>query len=54
MPLTTWASWTLGCEAESTLSLDDPLPFVRSTLYRLTGGKPGQTGVWRGRVAAGS
>ncbi|MGA9322528.1 MAG: GNAT family N-acetyltransferase [Xanthobacteraceae bacterium] len=54
MPLTTWASWTLGCEAKSTLSFDDPLPFVRSTLYRLTGGKPEQTGVWRGRVAAGS
>jgi D-aspartate ligase len=49
MPLTTWASWTFRCEAKSTLSLDDPLPFVRSTLYRLTGGNPGQTGVWRGR-----
>jgi D-aspartate ligase len=54
MPLTTWVSWTFRCEAKSTLSFDDPLPFVRSTLYRLTGGKPGRTGVWRGRAAGRS
>jgi len=56
MPLTTWASWTLGCEAKSTLSFDDPMPFVRSTLYRLGGGRggPEQTGVWRGRIGIGT
>jgi len=35
VPLTTWVPWVLGCEAKSTLSWDDPLPFLRSTLYRL-------------------
>jgi len=56
VPLTTWAAWTLGCEAKSTLSFDDPLPFLRSTFYRLAGrrGAPEQTGVWRGRVRSGS
>jgi len=54
MPLTTWASWTFRCEAKSTLSFDDPLPFVRSTFYRLAGVKSGQTGVWRGRDSARS
>jgi predicted ATP-grasp superfamily ATP-dependent carboligase len=51
MPLTTWASWALGCEAKSTLSWDDPLPFVRSTLHRLAGKrlKQDQIGAWRGR-----
>jgi hypothetical protein len=56
MPLTTWAAWALGCEAKSTLSVDDPLPFLRSTFYRLAGGNRGseQTGVWRGRIRIGS
>ncbi len=56
MPLTRWASWTFACEAKSTLSLDDPLPFLRSALYRLTGGHRAseQTGMWRGRVHTGS
>jgi len=51
MPLTTWVSWALACEAKSTLSWDDPLPSVRSTLHRLAGGhlKQDQTGAWRGR-----
>ena len=51
MPLTTWVSWALACEAKSTLSWDDPLPFVRSTLHRLAGRhlKQDQTGAWRGR-----
>jgi predicted ATP-grasp superfamily ATP-dependent carboligase len=51
VPLTTWASLALGCEAKSTLSWDDPLPFVRSTLHRLAGKhlKQEQTGAWRGR-----
>jgi D-aspartate ligase len=51
IPLTAWASWVLGCEAKSTLSWDDPMPFVRSTLHRLTGGRleSGQEGRWRGR-----
>lgn len=37
MPLTAWMSWTVGCEAKSTLTLDDPLPFMRSTLFRFVG-----------------
>jgi CelD/BcsL family acetyltransferase involved in cellulose biosynthesis/predicted ATP-grasp superfamily ATP-dependent carboligase len=51
MPLTMWAFWALGCEAKSTLSWDDPLPFVRSTLHRLAGKrlKQDQIGAWRGR-----
>jgi D-aspartate ligase len=56
MPLTTWAAWTLGCEAKSTLSVDDPLPLLRSALHRLAGGHgaPEQNGVWRGRIRIGS
>jgi CelD/BcsL family acetyltransferase involved in cellulose biosynthesis/predicted ATP-grasp superfamily ATP-dependent carboligase len=34
--LTTWLPWMIGCEAKSALSLSDPMPLVRSTLYRLT------------------
>jgi D-aspartate ligase len=37
IPLTAWLPWMLGCEAKSSLSWDDPLPFVRSTLHRLVG-----------------
>jgi D-aspartate ligase len=45
------ASWTrrmIGSEAKSTLSLDDPLPFARATLYRLArnGNKRAATDVW--------
>jgi len=49
VPLTSWARWTLRCEAKSTLSFDDPLPFVRATLHRLAGARrePKLTGVWR-------
>jgi D-aspartate ligase len=56
MPLTRWASWTLGCEAKSTLSWDDPLPFLRSTFYRLTSGHGDaqQAGIWRDRIRIGS
>jgi D-aspartate ligase len=35
MPLTTWLPWVVGCEAKSALSWSDPMPLVRSTLYRL-------------------
>ncbi len=35
MPLTTWLPWVVGCEAKSALSWSDPMPVVRSTLYRL-------------------
>jgi D-aspartate ligase len=47
-PLFAWACWTIGCQAKSTLSLDDPLPFLRATLYRLAGEHrtPDATGVW--------
>jgi D-aspartate ligase len=37
MPLTAWLPWMLRCEAKSSLSWTDPMPFVRSTLYRLLG-----------------
>jgi D-aspartate ligase len=51
MPLTTWVPWALGCEAKSTLSWDDPLPFLRSTFYRLGGRSLAreQAGIWRRR-----
>ena len=40
---------TIGCHAKSTLSFDDPLPFLRATLYRLTGEHRTRDaiGVWR-------
>lgn len=52
MALMSWAPWAFGCEAKSTLSWDDPMPFVRSTFYRLVGGRLGfeQTGTWRPRL----
>jgi len=37
MPLTAWLPWALGCEAKSTLSWDDPMPFLRSTFHRVAG-----------------
>ncbi len=37
VPLTTWLRWVVDCEAKSSLSWDDPVPFFRSTLYRLVG-----------------
>jgi len=48
-PLFAWARWTIGCHAKSTLSFDDPLPFLRATLYRLTGEHRTRDaiGVWR-------
>ena len=48
-PLLAWARWTIGCQAKSTLSFDDPLPFLRATLYRLAGeGRKREViGVWR-------
>ena len=47
-PLLAWARWTIGCQAKSTLSFDDPLPFLRATLYRLAGeGRKREViGVW--------
>ena len=52
VPLMAWTRATLSCEAKSTLSFDDPLPFLRATLFRLTGErrKPEPIGVWRGRL----
>ncbi len=50
VPLTTWLPWTVGCEAKSTLSWNDPMPVVRSTLFRLLPGnreqKPAQLREW--------
>jgi CelD/BcsL family acetyltransferase involved in cellulose biosynthesis len=47
--LASWARWTMGSEAKSTVSLDDPLPFLRATLYRLAGDSSEREthGVWR-------
>ncbi len=48
-PLMVWARAMIGSEAKSTLSLDDPLPFLRATLSRLAGeGRQREAhGVWR-------
>jgi D-aspartate ligase len=47
--LLSWAHWTIGSEAKSTWSLDDPSPLLRATLDRLgaDGGKRTAAGVWR-------
>jgi D-aspartate ligase len=46
-PLLAWARWTIGAQAKSTLSFDDPLPFLRATLYRLGRADKGNaTGAW--------
>lgn len=37
VPLHGWLAWILRCEAKSSLSWDDPLPFVRSAYFRLVG-----------------
>ncbi len=29
--LSAWTRWTIGCQAKSTLSFDDPLPLLRAT-----------------------
>jgi hypothetical protein len=56
VPLTTWLPWAIRCEAKSALSWNDPMPVLRSTLYRLTAGrvaegfgerKPAQPRAWR-------
>jgi len=51
IPLTTWLPWMVSCEAKSALSWSDPMPVVRSTLFRLLPGKggqkPAQPGAWR-------
>lgn len=53
MPLTAWLSFMLACEAKSSLSWDDPVPFLRSSLHRLarplSAGATTQQG-WRGRL----
>ena len=53
VPLTTWLSWMIGCEAKSAMSWNDPMPVVRSTLYRLLPGnreqKPAQLREWTRR-----
>jgi predicted ATP-grasp superfamily ATP-dependent carboligase len=36
VPLSTWLPWVVRCDAKSTVSWDDPIPLVRSTLYRLS------------------
>ena len=56
LPLTAWTPWFIGCEAKSTLSWDDPLPFLRSILHRLAGDRlaPEETGTWRERNRSAS
>ena len=48
MPLRAWLPWAFTCEAKSTLSWDDPMPFLRSTLHRAAGHYLGreQAGAW--------
>jgi predicted ATP-grasp superfamily ATP-dependent carboligase len=36
VPLTQWLPWMLGCDAKSAVAWDDPMPLVRSLLYRVT------------------
>jgi D-aspartate ligase len=50
MPLRGWLPWALDCEAKSTLSWDDPMPLLRSTLHRVAGHYLGreQAGTWHG------
>ncbi len=56
LPLHAWTPWFIGCETKSTLSWDDPLPFLRATLRRMAGDRlaPEEIGTWRerGRNAA--
>ena len=33
VPLATWLSWTLGCEAKSSLSWNDPMPLIGAGLH---------------------
>jgi CelD/BcsL family acetyltransferase involved in cellulose biosynthesis len=42
VPLTTWLPWMVGCETKSALSWHDPMPVVRSMLFRLLPGNGGQ------------
>ena len=51
VPLTAWLPWALGSEAKSTLSWDDPMPFLRSTFHRVAGRhiEHEQTRSWRGQ-----
>jgi CelD/BcsL family acetyltransferase involved in cellulose biosynthesis/predicted ATP-grasp superfamily ATP-dependent carboligase len=50
VPLTRWLPWAFSCEAKSALSWSDPMPLVRSTLFRLLsrngGRKPAQLREW--------
>ena len=34
MPLGAWMSWTMACEAKSTLAWDDPLPLLGAAMWR--------------------
>lgn len=34
MSLSTWLPWALGCEAKSAVAWDDPMPLLRSALFR--------------------
>jgi hypothetical protein len=43
----------VGCEAKSALSWNDPMPVVRSTLYRLTAGRVTEGHVTEGHVTEG-
>ena len=51
MPLAAWLRWALSCEAKSTLSWDDPMPFLRSTFHRVAGRhlEHAQAGSWQGQ-----
>jgi D-aspartate ligase len=40
--LLAWLPWTLGCEAKSALSWNDPMPVMRSALHRLMARRRGR------------
>ncbi|MGO4573225.1 carboxylate--amine ligase [Microvirga sp. 2TAF3] len=35
VPITSWMSWALRCEAKSAMSWDDPMPFLREVMTRV-------------------
>lgn len=48
-----WALWMLRCEAKSSLSLDDPMPVLRSVLFRAVAKRAGTPARWQPHKQAG-
>jgi D-aspartate ligase len=47
-----WLRWARGCKAVSGLALDDPLPFIRGTLWQATSNRVRRLGALAGRRSA--